>query len=102
MGAPCFYYIFYHNLQMPTSIIISATRNHIQNFLSEHDNHAAEEGQKAVCPLAGVMALQREANLHDAETQNDDADRADHGEDEVREVVHHLQRVIGINGNGGK
>ena len=50
------------------------------------------------------MALEGQADLHDAPTQQDHTDGTDQGENKCRKVVHHSERVIitGCEGCGGK
>ena len=47
------------------------------------------------------MAFQREADLHDAEAQQNHTHGADQAEDEITEVVDNRQRVAGGKGRGG-
>lgn len=50
------------------------------------------------------MALEGQANLHDAPTQQDHTDGTDQRKDKRRKVVYHSERVIitGCKGCGGK
>ena len=64
-----------------------------KDFLGEENDNAAEEGQEAVGPLAGVMAFKGQAHLNDAETQKDNADGLDGSKDEVAELVDGLDGV---------
>ena len=75
----------------------------VQDLLGEGDDDAASQRQKTLRALAGVMALEGEAHLHDAPAQQDEAHSADDGEDKGVQIVHHLQRVAGLGkGRHGK
>lgn len=52
--------------------------------------------------LAGVVALQRQTDLHNAPPQQDKAHRADQRKDECGEIFDHDQRVICGKGGQGK
>ena len=67
----------------------------IQDLLRKRDHHAAGDSKKTVRPLAGIMTLQRQTNLHDAESQQDQTDRADQAENECAEVIDDRDRVAG-------
>ena len=54
-----------------------------EDFLGEGNHKPAEQTQEALRTPACVMALDGHADLDDAPTENDDADRLDRGEDEV-------------------
>ena len=49
------------------------------------------------------MTLERQAQLEDAEAQQDHADGADQGKNEVTQIIYDLQRVAacGIDGESG-
>ena len=66
-----------------------------EDFLCEGDYDATGEGEKTVAALAGIVAGEREADLHDAPAQQDQTYGADQPKDEIREVVHHLDGVVG-------
>lgn len=57
--------------------------NHIQNLFSECDDDSACQSQKAICSLARVMRLQRQTDLHDTKSQQNQSDGSDQTEDEV-------------------
>ena len=57
---------------------------------------------KTLTALAGVVALQGQADLHDAPPQQDKTHRADQRKDERGEVLDHDQRVICGKGGQGK
>lgn len=65
-----------------------------QDLLGEGDHDTACDGQHAIGALRGVMRFQRQTELQDTEGQQDDADGADQSEDEIAEVVDHLNGVI--------
>jgi len=73
----------------------------IKNLLSKGDNNTACEGQEAVCSLAGIVALERKTDLHNAEAEHDQTDCTDKTENESGQVVDHLQRVGGCGINRG-
>ena len=74
----------------------------VQNLLGEGDNDTAGQGEKAVGPLGGVVALEREAHLDDAPPKKDEAHRADEAKDEGGQVVDHGERIApGARGKGG-
>ena len=66
-----------------------------EDFLGEGNHNAAREGEKTVAALAGVVAGERKTDLHDAPAQQDQTHGADQPEDEIREVVDHLNGVVG-------
>ena len=51
--------------------------NQIQNLLCKSYNDAAGQSEKAVASLARVVALQRQAHLHNAPAEQDNPHRAD-------------------------
>lgn len=52
--------------------------------------------------MACIVGLDRHAHLHNAPAQNDDADGADAGKDEVGEIVYNGERVAACGkGRGG-
>ena len=71
-----------------------------EDFLCEGDYQAAEQAQEALGSLAGVMALDRHADLDDAPAEDNNADGLDRGKDKVRQVVDHRDRVA-AGGKGG-
>ena len=58
-----------------------------EDLLGERDHNAARDGEHAVGALGGVVALEGQAQLEDAEAQQDEADGPDEGKNEVAEVV---------------
>ena len=59
-------------------------QNHIKNILCKVNDHAAEERHKSLRPLAGIVAFEGKADLHDAEAQQDCADGFDAAEHKSR------------------
>ena len=49
--------------------ITSAPRDEIQDFFGKRDDNAARQRQKSIGALARIVALERQAHLHDAERQ---------------------------------
>lgn len=82
-------------------VIVLDCTNGCENFLGERDQQTAEQAEKALGALAGVVALDAHAHLDDTPAQNDDAQGLDDGKDEVRQVIHDSQRVI-ASGKGGR
>ena len=64
-----------------------------QNLLGKGDKQAAEQTQQALRPLAGVVALDAHAHLHDAPAEDNDADGLDDRKDKVGQVVDDGQRI---------
>ena len=58
-------------------------------------------GLKAVAALAGIVGLERKSHLHDAPAEQDQSDRTDQTENEIAQVVHGGDRVIGSEGRDG-
>lgn len=56
---------------------------------------------KAVAALAGVVGLERKSHLHDAPAEQDQPDRTDQTENEIAQVVHDGDWVIGGKGRDG-
>ena len=71
-----------------------------KNLLCKSNHEPAEQAQEALGTLAGVMALDRHADLDDAPTENNNADGLDRGKDKVRQVVDHRDRIA-AGGKGG-
>ena len=61
--------------------------DHIQDLFRKRDDDPASQGQKAVCPLAWVMGLQRQPDLHDAKSQQYQSDGPDQAEDKIGQIV---------------
>lgn len=66
----------------------------VKDFLGEHDDDAACQRKETICPLAGVMGFQRQADLNDAKAQQDQANGADDRKHERRKVVDDAHRVF--------
>lgn len=54
--------------------------NQCENFLRKGNNNAACHSEHAVGPLGGIMALEGQTHLQNAEAQQDEADGADERE----------------------
>ena len=67
-----------------------AANDEVQDFLGKGDNDTASEGQEPVGALAGVVALERKADLDDAPPEKDDADSPDQAKDKGAEMVTRL------------
>lgn len=65
-----------------------------EDLLRESYDNTAGDGEHPVGPLGGVVALEGQAQLEDAETQQDQADGPDQGKDEVGQVFHDLEGVV--------
>ena len=78
----------------------SSRGNEVEDFLGKRDNQPASQRQEALAALAGVVALQRQTDLHNAPPQQDKTHRADQRKDECGEIFDHDQRVIC--GKGGQ
>ena len=71
-----------------------------KNLLCKGNHKPAEQTQKALGSLAGVMALNRHTNLDDAPAEDNNADGLDRGKDKVRQIVDHRDRIA-AGGKGG-
>lgn len=60
--------------------------NHIQYLLRKGDDDPAGQGQKPVGALRGIVRFQRESDLHDAESQQNETDGSDQAEDEGGQI----------------
>ena len=58
----------------------SSARDKGENLLRKSNDNAASDGEHTVGPLGGVVALEGQAQLEDAEAQQDQAHGADQGE----------------------
>ena len=58
-----------------------------QDLLGKGDEQPAEEAEKALGPLAGVVALDAHGHLHHAPAQDDDANGPDAGEEEIPRLL---------------
>ena len=65
-----------------------------EDLLCKGDHDAAGNGEHAVGPLGGVVALEGQAQLEDAEAQQDEADGPDEGKNEVAQICHNRQRIV--------
>ena len=65
-----------------------------QDLLCKGDQQTAEQAQNALCPLAGVVGLDRHAKLHHAPAEDNDANGLDAAEYEIRQVVDDGQRIV--------
>ena len=61
-----------------------------EDLTGKGDHDTAGDGEHTVGPLGGVVALEGQAQLEDAEAQQDQADGPDQGKDEVAQVLHDL------------
>ena len=73
-------------------IILSG--NESEDLLGKGDHNTASNGEHAVGPLRGVVALEGQAQLEDTEAQQDQADGSNQGEDELGKVVDYRQRIV--------
>lgn len=64
-----------------------------QNLLGEGNHQAAEQTEETLCPLAGVVGLDRHTHLHDAPAEDNHAQGLNDGENEVGQVIDNAQRV---------
>lgn len=71
-----------------------------KDFLCKGNHKPAEQAQEALGSLAGVMALDRHADLDNTPAEDNNADSLDRGKDKVRQVVDHRDRVA-AGGKGG-
>ena len=65
-----------------------------ENLLSEGDDDTACHRQHTVGALGGIVALEGQAHLQDAEAQQDETNGADQRENEIGQVVDHRQRIV--------
>lgn len=82
-------------------VYLLSARDQVQNLFGKGDDDAARKGEKAVAALAGIVGLERKSHLHDAPAEQDQADRTDQTENEIAQVVHDGDRVIGGKGRYG-
>ena len=64
-----------------------------QDLLGECNDDAACDGQNAICALGRIVRLERQTDLQNAEAEQDQADRANQGKDEIAQVIHDRQRI---------
>ena len=64
-------------------IILSG--NESEDLLGKGDHNTASNGEHAVGPLRGVVALEGQAQLEDTEAQQDQADGSNQGADRLRQ-----------------
>ena len=74
--------------------------NGAQDFLCKSDHQAAEQTEKALGALAGVVGLKAHAHLDNAPAQDDDAKGLDDGKDKVAQVIDNSQGVGAPGGEG--
>ena len=65
-----------------------------EDLLRESYDNAAGHGEHTVGPLGGVVALEGQAQLEDAEAQQDQADGPDQGKDELGQIFHDLEGIV--------
>ena len=65
-----------------------------EDLTGKGDHDTAGDGEHTVGPLGGVVALEGQAQLEDAEAQQDQADGPDQGKDEVAQVLHDLEGIV--------
>ena len=71
-----------------------------QNLLGKGDHQAAEQAEKPLCALGGVVGLDGHPHLDDAPAQDDHAHRLDDVEDEIGKVIYDGQGIAGGPGGG--
>ena len=79
-----------------TPFLISCQLYHAnggQNFFRESDHQAAEQTEKTLGALAGIVGLKAHAHLDNAPAQDDDTQGLDDGKDKLTQVVNDSQRV---------
>ena len=54
-----------------------------QDLLGERNDDTASNSQDAVCALRRIVRLERQANLQNAKAEQDQADGANQGKDEI-------------------
>lgn len=79
---------------MPFTLPRFSASDESEDLLGEGNDDAACHRQHTVGALGGIVALEGQAHLQDAEAQQDEANGADQRENEIRQVVDHRQRVI--------
>ena len=65
-----------------------------EDLTGKGDHDTAGDGEHTVGPLGGVVALEGQAQLEDAEAQQDQADGPDQGKDEVGQIFHDLEGIV--------
>lgn len=65
-----------------------------ENLLGEGDDNAACHSEHAVGTLGGIVTLEGQTHLQDAEAQQDEADSADQGKYKITQIVDHRQRIV--------
>lgn len=71
-----------------------SSRNERQNFFCKGDDNTAGNGKETVGSLRRVVAFERETDLHDTESEQDQTDGTNQAEDKVGQIVDYRQRVI--------
>ena len=64
-----------------------------QDLLGERNDDAARDGQNAVCALGRIVRLEGQTDLQNAKAEQDQADRANQGKDEIAQVIHDRKRI---------
>ena len=83
----------------PRPCLSSTASDEGEDLTGEGNDNAAGDGEHTVGPLGGVVALEGQAQLEDAEAQQDQADGPDQGKDELTQVLHDLEGIV--RGEGG-
>lgn len=78
---------------MHSAVFLSAS-DQSEYLLGEGDDNAACNGEHTIGALGGIMALERQAHLQDAEAQQDKANGADERENKLTQIVDHRQRIV--------
>ena len=65
-----------------------------EDLTGKGDHDTAGDGEHTVGALGGVVALEGQAQLEDAEAKQDQADGPDQGENELAQVLHDLQGIV--------
>ena len=64
-----------------------------QDLLGERKDNTARDGQNAVCALRRIVRLERQANLQNAEAEQNQTDGANQGKDKIAQIVDDRQRI---------
>ena len=67
--------------------------NQGQDLLRKCNDNPTRHSEDTVGPLAGIVALERQTDLENAEAQQDQTDGSNQAEYKVRKVADHRQRV---------
>ena len=79
--------------------LFSSASDEGEDLTGKGDHDTAGDGEHTVGPLGGVVAFEGQAQLEDAEAQQDQADGPDQGKDELTQVLHDLEGIV--RGEGG-